>query len=93
MIWYFLDGFSNRKNDFPVSTKSLVEYVVESKMNDLQIRFWKSSKSGRWWLQVPAKTKRKHNRHRLIPCSYSDYLAACQEDIPDRLVSAIKRFV
>ena len=70
---------------------NLIEAKV--KMNDLQIRFWKSSKSGRWWLQVPAKTKRKHNRHRLIPCSYNDYLSACQEDIPDRLVNAIKRFV
>ena len=92
MIWYFLDGFSNRKNDFPVSTKSLVEYVVESKLNDLQIRFWKSSKSGRWWLQVPMKTKRKHARHKLIPCSYNDYLTACQEDVPDRLLNAFKRF-
>ena len=92
MIWYFLDGFYSRKNDFPVSTKSLVEYVVESKSNNLQVRFWKSSKSGRWWLQVPVKTKRKLNRHRLIPCSYNDYQLACQEDIPDRLLSAFKRF-
>jgi formiminoglutamase len=92
MIWYFLDGYSNRKNDFPVSTKSLVEYVVESKMSNLQVRFWKSSKSGRWWLQVPVKTKRKFKRHRMIPCSYNDYLSACQEDIPDRLLNAFKRF-
>ena len=92
LIWYFLDGFYSRKNDFPVSTKSLVEYVVESKVNNLQVRFWKSSKSGRWWLQVPAKTKRKLNRHRLIPCSYNDYQLACHEDIPDRLLNAFKRF-
>ncbi len=93
LLWYFLDGFYNRKNDFPVSTKSLVEYVVESKDNGMQVRFWKSSKSGRWWLQVPVKTKRKLNRHRLIPCSYNDYQQACQEDIPDRLLNAFKRFV
>lgn len=92
LIWYFLDGYSNRKNDFPVSTKSLVEYVVESKMSNLQVRFWKSSKSGRWWLQVPVKTKRKFKRHRMIPCSYNDYLLSCQEDIPDRLLNAFKRF-
>ena len=92
LIWYFLDGFYNRKNDFPVSTKSLVEYIVESKGNDFQVRFWKSSKSGRWWMQVPTKTDRKLKRHRLVPCSYSDYQLACREDIPDRLLSAFKRF-
>lgn len=93
LIWYFLDGYYNRKNDFPVSNKSLVEYVVESKANGLQVRFWKSSKSGRWWMQVPVKIKRKLKRHRLIPCSYHDYQSACREDIPDRLLNAFKRFV
>ena len=92
LIWYFLDGYYSRKNDFPVSTKSLVEYVVESKINDMQIRFWKSSKSGRWWMQVPVKTKRKLKRHKLVPCSYNDYQLACSEDIPDRLLNAFKRF-
>ena len=92
MVWYFLDGFYSRKNDFPVSTRSLVEYIVESKTSNLQVRFWKSSKSGRWWLQVPIKTKRKFKRHRMIPCSYNDYQVTCQEDIPDRLLSAFKRF-
>ncbi len=92
LIWYFVEGFYHRKNDFPVSTKSLVEYIVESKDNDLQVRFWKSSKSGRWWMQVPTKINRKLKRHRLVPCSYNDYQLACREDIPDRLLSAFKRF-
>jgi formiminoglutamase len=93
LIWYFIDGFYSRKNDFPVSSKSLTEYVVESKLNDLQVRFWKSTASGRWWMQVPVKTDKKLKRHRMIPCSYNDYQLACQEDIPDRLLNAVKRFV
>ena len=92
LIWYFLDGYYSRKNDFPVSTKSLVEYVVESKVNDMQIRFWKSSKSGRWWMQIPVKTNRKLKRHKFVPCSYNDYQLTCREDIPDRLLNAFKRF-
>ncbi len=92
LIWYFLDGYYGRKNDFPVSTKSMIEYVVESKVNDMQIRFWKSSKSGRWWMQVPVKTTRKLKRHKLVPCSYNDYQLTCQGDIPDRLLNAYKRF-
>jgi hypothetical protein len=28
----------------------------------------------------------------LIPCSYNDYLQACKDDLPDRLVLAYQRF-
>lgn len=92
LIWYFLDGFYNRKNDFPNSMNGLVEYIVDFKGHDYHITFWKSTKSGRWWLQVPTKTKRKLQRHRLIPCSYEDYLKACKEELPERLWKALKRF-
>lgn len=92
LVWYFIDGFYQRKNDFPASMDALVEYIVDFKGHDYQLTFWKSNKTGRWWLQVPAKTKKKLERHRLIPCSHSDYLQACKADLPDRLVHALKRF-
>jgi formiminoglutamase len=92
LIWYFIDGFYNRKNDFPASMDDLVEYIVDFKGHDYQLTFWKSNKTGRWWLQVPVKTKKKLERHRLIPCSYNDYLQASAEELPDRLMNALKRF-
>ncbi len=92
LIWYFIDGVQHRKQDYPVSTAHLVEYIVHFKDPDHQLTFWKSNKSGRWWMQIPVKTKRRHQRHRLIPCSYSDYEMACREELPDRLIQAIKRF-
>jgi formiminoglutamase len=92
LIWYFLDGFYNRKGDYPVSTKGLTEYVVELPTYNYHLIFWKSSKSGRWWLQVPNDTKRKHQRHRLIPCSYQDYQMACRQELPERMIQAFKRF-
>jgi len=94
MVWYFIDGFYNRKGDFPVSTDGLVEYIVDSKKLSYQLVFWKSQKSGRWWIQVPVKTRKKQlQRHRLIPCTYGDYKQACQEELPDRLINAFKRFL
>ncbi len=93
LIWYFMDGFANRKNDFPASTDGLVEYVVGLKTSSHEIRFWKSEKSGRWWMQVPGKKKKKYQRHHLVPCSYEDYQLACQDEIPDRLLNALKRFL
>lgn len=92
LIWYFLEGFFNRKNDYPHSTSGLTEYVVDFPSHNYQLTFWKSMRSGRWWMQVPVDTKRKHQRHRLIPCSFQDYQAACREELPERLWAAFKRF-
>lgn len=92
VIWYFLEGFFSRKGDFPVSNEGLTEYIVDFKGYE-QITFWKSNKSGRWWVQTPVNSRRKdEQRHRLIPCSYSDYLLACQGELPDRLITAFRRF-
>lgn len=92
MIWYFIDGFFNRKRDFPASMDDLVEYIVDIKGHDYQLTFWKSNKTGRWWLQVPVKTKQNLERHRLIPCSYNDYLLSLKGELPSRLFDAFKRF-
>lgn len=93
MIWYFLEGFYSRKSDFPVSNEGLTEYIVDFKNMEYQLVFWKSQRSGRWWMQVPVKIGKKFNRHRLIPCSYNDYKMACQNELPERLLNAYKRFL
>jgi formiminoglutamase len=92
MIWYFMEGFYNRKQDYPIGMRNLTQYVVDVKEFDFQITFWKSAKSGRWWVQIPVKTRKKQERHRLIPCSYNDYLLACQDQLPERLFNAYRRF-
>lgn len=92
LVWYFLDGFFNRKGDYPASVKGLTEYVVDLPEFNHQLTFWKSTLSGRWWLQVPVDIKRKHQRHRLIPCSFQDYQLACRQELPDRFFRAFKRF-
>ncbi len=92
LAWYFLDGFFNRKKDFPVSVEDLVEYIVDSKNLNHQMVFFKSNKSGRWWMRVPVKVKGKYERHGLIPCSYLDYEMACKDEFPERLLKAFQRF-
>jgi formiminoglutamase len=93
ICWYFLDGVFQRKKDYPASTDGLTEYIVDFRQLHYQLTFWKSKKSGRWWMQVPtADKKRKYERHRLVPCSYQDYQAACREELPDRLMAALQRF-
>lgn len=92
MLWYFLEGIAHRKRDFPASTAGLTEYIVQLKQLDYPLTFWKSEKSGRWWLQIPVKTRRAQERHRLIPCSYQDYQQAGRDELPDRLWRALRRF-
>ncbi len=87
MIWYFIDGFYNRKNDLPsVQGEDFVKFFVTMKEFKDQIVFYKSKKSDRWWMEVPVRTKNpgRYDRHHLVPCSYSDYQTACGNNIPDR---------
>lgn len=94
LSWYFLEGFYNRKDDYPspAARNQLIQYVVDVKEYNTQIVFWKSQKSGRWWMEIPVKTSKKLERHRLIACSYNDYLQACRDELPERLFNAYKRF-
>jgi formiminoglutamase len=84
IIWYFIDGFYQRKQDYPISTlekytKFLVQF--EGKNNDLV--FYKSPMTDRWWLEVPFSEA--HNKKPLIiSCSYEDYKKACNKEIPER---------
>lgn len=92
MLWYFMEGVFNRKGDYPASTDGLTEYVVSFRKLNYQLTFWKSNRSGRWWMQVPVATKEKYERHRLVPCSFQDYQSACREELPERLLQALQRF-
>ncbi|MCK4638682.1 MAG: formimidoylglutamase, partial [Bacteroidales bacterium] len=83
MIWYFIDGFYNRKHDFPLKEKeNYIKYLVSIKDHKDEIVFYKSKKSDRWWMEIPIKTnmKPKYERHYLVPCSYQDYQTACKDD-------------
>ncbi|MCX8212523.1 MAG: hypothetical protein OTI34_15825 [Lewinella sp.] len=93
LIWYFLQGYSRRQGDFPASSTGMLEYVVDIDDFD-KLTFWRSPRSNRWWVQVPAGTKKGDERHRLVPCSYEDYLEASgKQHLPDRLMAAFRRFI
>lgn len=96
MIWYFIDGFYNRKKDFPINDKDeYIKFHVALKKPEDQILFYKSKKSDRWWMEVPCPTDlmSKFERHYLVPCSYKDYQTACSEDIPDRWWQAYQKIM
>lgn len=83
IIWYFIEGYSLRTNDYPFGSKdNYLKYIVPFE-GDL-IRFHQSDKSLRWWMEVEIPTQNKFSRHVLIPCSYEDYLNAIEQKLPER---------
>ncbi len=85
MIWYFVDGFYNRKSDYPIlSEKDFTKYIVNVGGNEYDLTFWKSNKSGRWWVEVPFIVQAQFERHQLVPCSYEDYEAAVRHEVPEK---------
>jgi len=92
IIWYFLDGFAHRQGDFPASVEGLIEYIVDIKNLSYQLTFWKSQRTGRWWMQLPVEVGGGEQRHRLVPCSYADYKLASRGELPNRLINALRRF-
>jgi formiminoglutamase len=96
MMWYFVDGVNNRKQDYPVATvASYTKYHVSIENEELNLVFYKSPKSGRWWLEVPYPSDAglKHARHLFMPCSYNDYLKACEGETPDRWWQAYHKLI
>ena len=86
LIWYFNEGFANRKGDFPIgSKKSYTKFRVYLEEINEEIVFSKSDKSARWWMEVPypSKSNSKFLRHYLVPCSYETYQEAMKGEIPD----------
>ncbi len=86
MLWCFIDGFNNRKNDMPLTdTSGFTKFRVNTKEKH-EILFYKSNKSDRWWMDVPypPDQRLKYERHHLVPCTYNDYVLACSEEMPDR---------
>ena len=61
--------------------------------NDDPINFYKSNKSGRWWLEINLIQHNKYKRHALIPCTYKDYKKAANQEIPEKWFKAMKKLI
>jgi arginase family enzyme len=87
MVWYFLEGFSLRQNDFPTADNrdEFTRYTVRLEDYD-DIIFLCHKTTGKWWLDLSfrSKNKEKYERHHFIPCSKSDYDMAMRNELPDR---------
>ena len=85
IIWYFIEGYHFRANEYPFTSKeNYTKYIVP--VENLEIVFFKSNKSDRWWMEVPNIyiLNNKQTKQALLPCSHEEYLLTCSQEIPER---------
>ena len=85
IIWYFIEGFNFRSNEYPFGVKELYsKYIVP--LEEQELVFYKSNKTERWWIEIPffSTTHNKMKKNTLLPCSHDEYLIACNQEIPER---------
>ena len=92
IVWYFIEGVNCRiKDDNFEVDNSYQKFIVL--VEDEELTFFKSNKTGRWWIEIPflPNINNKLKRHTLLPCMHDDYNAACSGKIPERWYKAYKK--
>ncbi|MDN3618720.1 formimidoylglutamase [Polaribacter undariae] len=93
MIWYFIEGVNFRVKDYPFSGKENYQKFTVLLDDDDPLTFYKSNKSGRWWIEIKILSDNKYKRHALIPCTYNDYTEATKQNIPEKWYKAMRKLV
>lgn len=93
MIWYFIEGFYNRKNEQSFASNDYKRYIVSMPSQPATITFFKSTLSEKWWMEVPHPEEKnsRYERNFMVPCSYSDYLTAVEGELPERWLNVYAR--
>ena len=94
MIWYFLEGYGYRKVQQDFKSNDFLKYVVSMPAEPETLIFYKSKISDKWWMEVPYPAgKARYSRNSMVPCSYQDYQAATQGEVPDRYISTLSKLL
>lgn len=94
MMWYFIEGFYNRKGERNFMSNDYLVYEVSMGGEPSTIKFYKSKSSEKWWMEVPhPEDKVGLMRSKMIPCSYTDYEEALKGEVPNRWISTYTKFV
>ncbi len=92
ILWYFAEGVNYRSQELVVREQpGVLHYTVP--IDDEVLSFYKSSKTQRWWIEIPfiSGIDNKLKRHTLLPCTYKDYENACNQQIPERWYKARRK--
>lgn len=94
IIWYFIEGYHYRSKEYPFGNReNYLKYIVP--LENEELVFYKSDKTDRWWIEIPhvLKSNNKLKINTLLPCSYEEYLHACNQELPERWWKAQRKNV
>jgi hypothetical protein len=86
LIWHLNDGYEARIDDGQIGKEAdFLTYTIGGTNETEELVFYKSARSGRWWMKVPsfAKLHGRSNRNHIVPCNYEDYQQALSGEIPE----------
>jgi formiminoglutamase len=92
ILWYFIEGVNFRVADEDFDDE--IRYTTyQVPIEDDILVFKKSSKTGRWWIEMPfiLNVNNKLKRRTLLPCTYGEYLSACNQEVPERWFKARRK--
>lgn len=94
MLWYFIEGFYSRKDSLSFKSSDYIKYTVSLDAEPNSLVFYKSKRSGKWWMEIPQNDPDRFDRGTMtIPCSYGDYQTAQKGEIPERWINAQIKFL
>ncbi|MBJ6368048.1 formimidoylglutamase [Snuella sedimenti] len=92
MLWYFIEGVNLRVRDDDFADENSYQKFI-TLVDSQELIFYKSNKTGRWWIEIPflADVNNKLKRHTLLSCTHQDYIDACSNIIPERWYKAFRK--
>ncbi len=84
MLWYFIDGFAGRTNDFPTeeNREMFRRFYVQVSDVEEELEFLCNKVNGKWWMSFVLPGVENPKKH-YIPCSKEDYQQAMKDELPD----------
>lgn len=89
LIWYYIEGMERSYPSRERKEEHLTEFLVHLDANDTYLSFYKDERFGTWWVRLKSVMNGDHGP--LMPCSYNDYHAACQNMLSDRIFRLVQK--
>lgn len=90
IIWHYIYGVSQRENDYPACNFDRYKKIfVKLDSLNTDIVFYQNPKNDRFWMELSQKNGAAGA---VVSCSKSDYIALVNNEIPERLKNAFRRY-
>ncbi|MFP3859717.1 MAG: hypothetical protein ACLFUW_02750 [Bacteroidales bacterium] len=89
LLWFVIEGYSNRIVEDVLTDNDIQKFIVNHTDNSYELIFYKSEKTGRWWMEVPSQSLQNTQ---IIACSYEDYKQASEHSVPVRWIRAFQKY-